>query len=191
MSKKKNGQTSRASRVKLLGEFPLDQLKDEDGALPGWAHRIAHFLDWWARKMPYDFVGYNEILKAVENRSAMPRMDSNDVEQLRSRMYGAKRKLRAAYGRDTVMMRSVGVRATVDDKDVLLNIAPKQTVAVERSIKRLAETDAMIDLRNVEDSNETRAHKRWYNRSVRGILKQIAAPEFTDKLLPPKPDDTE
>ncbi len=189
MSRKQT--TSRASRVKLLAEFPIDQLKNEEGALPGWSHRIAHFLDWWAQTMPYDFVGYNEILKAVENRQSMPRMDSKDVEQLRARMYSAKKKLRAEYGRDTVMMRSMGVRATVDDKDVLLNIAPRQTIAVERSIKRLAETDAMIDLRRIDDNAETRAHKRWYNRSVRGILKQIAAPEFTDKLLPPKPGDAD
>lgn len=185
MARKKKG-TSRASRNKMLGQFPVKDLENEDGELPSWARRIAYFLDWWARQAPYDFVGYNEILKAVEKRASMPRLDTKDVDQLRGRMYGAKKVLRSEYHRDVVHLRGTGVRATVDHKDQLINTAPKDTVAVERSIKRLAATDAMIDMKKVPDDEETRPYKQWYTRSVRGILKQISAPEFTDRLLPPK-----
>jgi hypothetical protein len=189
MSKKKNGTASRSSRNKMLGQFPIKSLEDDNGELPSWSHRIAFFLHWWAQKMPYDFIGYNEILKAVEKRSSLPRLDTKDVWALRDRLYGAKTVLRRDYKRDTVHLRGMGVRATVDDKDVLLNVAPRQTKVVERSIKRMADVDSMIDLKKVPDSPETRPFKNWYNRSVRGILKQIAAPEFTERLLPPKPDD--
>jgi hypothetical protein len=189
MASKKNGVMSRAARTKLLGKFPLSDLEDSEGKLPASPRRIAHFLDYWAKVAPYDFAGYNEVLYAIEQRRSMPRLDTKDVWALRQRVYAGKKILRSEYNRDTVSSKGLGVRASVDDEDVLRNVAPRQTVAVERSIRRLAEVDAMIDPKKVKDTAENKALKQWYSRNVRGILKQIASPEFTDKLLPPKPEE--
>lgn len=188
-SRNKNGAMSRASRTKLLGKFPLSELADSEGKLPSHPRRLAHFLDYWARLVPYDFAGYNEVLYAVEQRRSMPRLDTKDVWILRGRLYAAKKVLRGEYQRDTVSSKGLGVRATVGDEDVLRNVAPRATVAVERSIRRLAETDAMIDPKKIKDTPENKPLKQWYSRNVRGILKQIASPEFTEKLLPPKPEE--
>jgi len=177
----------RHNREGALRGYPLSELKDDEGNLPGKALRIAHFLDWWARTMPYDFAGYNEVTKAIEGYKHLPRLDSKDVERTRDTMARARVILRKKFNRDIHPSRGLGVRATVDDFDMVKNVATSRAIRVERSIRNLAETDAMIDTRKIADTAETSPLKNWYNRSVRGILKQVASPEFAAKLLPPAP----
>lgn len=181
----------RNDREGALRRYPLQELADSDGNLPGKAARIAHFLDWWAKAMPYDYAAYNEVTKAVEGYKHLPRLDSKDVEQTRSTMARARVILRKHYNRDLHPSRGIGVRATVDDFDMVKNVATNRAIRVERSIRNLAETDAMIDTSKIPDNAATAPLKTWYKRSVKGILKQLASPDFASKLLPPAPGEEE
>lgn len=180
MSKHKN------SRLDLIDQFPLEKLRNESGKLPGKGFRIAAFLAWWVQKLPGDFASYNEIVKAIEGYDHLPQYKGREALAVRKLMQAARYHLRKHHSRDLLTSRGLGARATIDDADMIRNVSTVQAMAVERSVRKLAETDAMVDVNHVPDTPENAPLKRWYKTSVRGILKQIANPEFAQKLLPPK-----
>jgi hypothetical protein len=162
-----------------VGEFPLDN----GLTMP---NRIASFLDWWATRHPYDFAAYNEICKAVQGYERLPRLDTEEVEQIRGTVGRAEPILHQKYQRALVRNRGLGARATVDDVDVIRNKQGARAKRVERSIVALAHTDELIDTRRIPDSPQNRELKQWYARDVKSILKQVSGPEFLAKMLPPK-----
>lgn len=168
----------RKNGARNLEDFPLDTEMSKP-------HRIAAFLDWWAKKAPYDFAMYNEVLKAIEGYKRLPRLDTEEVDSLRGRIGSAERIVHEKYRRAVVRHRGLGVRATVDDVDVVRHKSVDRTRKVERAIVALARQDEIVDVNKIPNTPENRALKQWYNRDVKGILKQIAAPEFLAKMLPP------
>mgnify|MGYP000323885556 CR=1 FL=1 len=65
----------------------------------------------------------------------------------------------------------------------------QQREADQRDIVALAKIDEIIDLKSIPDTPENRPLKQWYQRDVKGILKQIASPEYLAKMLPPAEKD--
>lgn len=161
-----------------VGSFPLDTALSKPA-------RIAAFLDWWAQRHPYNFAAYNEILKAVEGYSRLPRMDTEEVEAIRACTGRAEKLLHGKYKRALIRHRGLGARASVDDADVIRHKQSDRAKKVERSIVALARQDEIIDTRRVPDTAENRALKQWYQRDVKSILRQVASPEFLAKMLPP------
>lgn len=167
-----------------VGAFPLDNAL----TMP---HRIAAFLDWWAKRHPYDFAAYNEILKAVMGYQRLPRLDTEEVEQIRGTVGRAEPILHEKYQRALVRSRGVGARATVDDIDVIRNKQVGRARRVERAIVALAHTGELIDVKRIPDNPANRDLKQWYSRDLNGILKQVSAPEYLAKMLPKKKDEEE
>lgn len=153
--------------------------------------RAAAFLDWWAHKHPYDFAAYNEILKAIEGYAKLPRMDTEEVEAVRGVVGRAANILHEKYRRGLVRQRGLGARATVDSADTIRHKAVDKSKRIERDIVALAKIDEIIDLKSIPDTAENRPLKQWYQRDVKGILKQIASPEYLAKMLPPAEKDRE
>lgn len=177
MATRKTGKDNRN-----IDAFPLDTgLKKPQ--------RIAAFLDWWANHHPYDFVAYNEITKAVEGYKKLPRMDTDEVEHMRELVGRSGKVLQEKYKRVLVRQRGIGARATVDSMDAIRNRAVDRARNVERGIVALAKLDDIIDVKSIPDTAENKPLKQWYQRDVKGILKQVASPEFLAKMLPPKQDD--
>lgn len=162
-----------------FGAFPLDM----EMSMP---QRVAAFLDWWAEHQPYDFAGYHEITKAVNGYKHLPRLETQEVISMQSVVGRASKILHEKYKRALVRRRGLGARGTVDSADAIRHKAVDRARKVERDIVALATLDEIIDLKSVPDTPENRAMKDWYRRDVKGILKQVAAPEFTQRLLPPK-----
>ena len=62
--------------------------------------------------------------------------------------------------------------------DAIRNKAVERVKKVERDIVALNKLDEIIDVKSIPDTPENRPLKHWYQREVKGILKQVAAPEF-------------
>jgi len=174
---KKTGNGSRN-----LEAFPLDTALSKP-------QRVAAFLDWWAEHHPYDFAGYHEITKAIEGYKKLPRMDTDEVETMRGIVGRAAKLLHDKYRRELVRQRGLGARATVDSLDAVRNKAVDRARKVERDIVALHRLDEIIDVKSIPDTPENRPLKQWYQRDVKGILKQVATPEFLQRMLPPKQPD--
>ena len=145
--------------------------------------RAAHFLDWWSREHPYDFVGYHELLKAIEGYRHTPKINSEEVQSLRHRSASAERVLLKKYNKVAVRTRGLGIRATVDDEDMLRNKQVGRVMKIRLSIQNAKELDKRIDLSKIQQGSL----KDWYTRGgVRGILNQVGSEEQLAKLLPPK-----
>lgn len=165
-----------------VGAFPLDTKLSKTA-------RIAAFLDYWAENHPYDFAAYNEVLKAIEGYSSLPRLENKEVDRVRSNCSGASRILRERYSRELVRHPGLGVRATVDAMDAIRHVQTKKMARVESAVKQVSAVDDNIDLKSIPDTAENRPLKDWYKRDVKGILKQIASPEMLSRMLPPAPPD--
>lgn len=174
-SKKRNG-------VRNLDAFKCDM----ELRMP---HRVASLLDFWATAHPYDPLGYNEITKAVNGYRHMPRTDTEEVASMREIVGRASKILQSQYRRALVRHPSLGARATVDSMDTLRHAAVKRVKTVERAIGALNTVDEIIDLKSIPDTAENRSLKHWYQRDARGIIKQLASPEFLAKMLPPAPPE--
>lgn len=151
--------------------------------------RIAAFLDWWATEHPFDFAGYHEITKAIEGYKRLPRMDTDEVATTRGLVGRSSKILQEKYKRALVCQRGLGARATVDAADTIRHKAIDRTKKVERDIVALSKLDEIIDLKTIPDTEANRPLKQWYQRDVRGILKQVASPEFLARMLPPAQGD--
>jgi len=175
------------SRKHLNGHRNIDAFPLDTGLTK--PQRAAAFLDWWATKHPFDFAAYNEILKAIEGYARLPRMDTEEVEGVRSIVGRAADILHEKYRRGLVRQRGLGARATVDSLDAIRHKAVDKARKIERDIVGLSKIDEIVDLKSIPDTAENRPLKNWYQRDVKGILKQIASPEYRAKMLPPSEKD--
>lgn len=175
----KNGH-SYDRRAKDLAAFPLEVKM----SMP---QRVAHLLDWWAARHPHDFLQYNEITKGVNGTSAMPRMDTKQVEQTRGIVSRSGKTLFKLYQRAIIRKRDLGARASVDAEDVIRHRSVKKSAEIKQSIIALAQLDELVDLNTVPNTSDVKA---WYKKDVRaGFLKQLSAPENLARMLPPPPDE--
>lgn len=174
----------KAHTSRNIEAFPLDAKLSKTA-------RIAAFLDFWAAEHPYDFVQYNEVLKAIEGYGYLPRLENKDCDGVRNRCHGAGRILRVKFKRELVRHQGLGVRATVDSMDVIRHVQTKRSAKIENAIKAAAETDANVDIRSIPDTPENAPLKTWYKRDMKSLLKQLSSPEVMARMLPPPPPESE
>lgn len=174
------------SEKKSRGKITGDSYPGSDPKLPK-SHRIAHYLNWAADNIPYVFTQFNELLKRVEGRGRMPRLDSEDVNLLRRNVGSCKNILLQLYEREFISQPGVGVRASVDDTDRLKTVLPKRMNRFNAARKAAIQTASSIDLNNIPDTPLLKPYKDWMKRSVRDVIKDLSDPTFEKKLLPPLP----
>lgn len=152
--------------------------------------RAAHFLDWNAKHKPGEFTAYNLLFKQITGVGRTPQLKSEEVEHLRRHSQTIKKVLFDTYGREMISLPGVGVRASIDDADVLKNVVPKKASRLQSARVGFLKTVSNIDQKNIPDTAELKPLKSWLNREVRELVKQISAPEFERKLLPPAAEST-
>lgn len=143
--------------------------------------RIAHFLDWLAKKYPRQFAQYNLITRAINGYRRTPGLKTREVELVRSSLTRAKQILSEDYHRGAVTMPSVGVRGTIDDDDRAANELPikmRRLSSAKRSVERTVEG---IDPRKVTDPKI----KKWLRTDVGMIMKSLEEANFDVRALPP------
>jgi len=177
MASKRNG-------IRNLEAFPLDNKMTKP-------QRVAALLDWWAGKYNYDFLGYNEITKAVNGYKHMPRMENQEVTDMRSIVGRAAKILQEKYKRGLVRHWALGARATAEDMDTIRNNVAAAARRHERSGVALVKLVDIVNVKNIPDTPENRPHRQWVQRDIMGIVKQLSEPNYMARLLPPKKKEEE
>lgn len=149
------------------------------------AGRVAHFLNWAADKYPKQFVQYNVLLKAIMGFSHTPRLNTQEVERLKDQMGHVAKLLYKRYGRETIAQPAVGIRASVDSADLLVNVAPRKARRLVKARDALVQTKELINLDEVPNLPEYRAYKEWLGKDVNDVLKLVNTEKFTERMLPP------
>lgn len=146
--------------------------------------RIAHFLDWAAANMPKEFLQYNVILKAVMGYKHLPRLETKEVEFVRSAITRVRKVLLEQYKRGTVSMVGVGVRATVDDADMVAFDVVKKGKRVQSAVKSFTDSVNIVNVAAIPRLPENVALIR-YARDSKTFVSEIGSTGYLQKLLPP------
>lgn len=147
--------------------------------------RAAHYLSWKAVHEPGSFIAYNELLKTITGVGRMPQLKSEEVEHLRKNAHMIRKLLSDKYDREMVSLPGVGIRATVDDSDVLKNVVPRKASRLQSARNGFIKTVSRIDQKRIPDTVEMAPLKGWLQREVKELVKQISSSEFERRLLPP------
>lgn len=145
--------------------------------------RVAHLLDWCAKKFPGVPIAWNIVVKAVMGYRSTPTLKGKESEAMAARASAIRTKLMSLYGRGLVNARGQGVRATVSDDDVAntqLRGNMQRLVSAKAATERTLE---IIDTSKIK-SKELRA---WTEKSVAPALKGLDAVNRLNALLPAAP----
>lgn len=128
--------------------------------------RVCHFLDYAAKELPGHAWPANVILKIITKSPRLLPDKHPKVKTFRAYLTSAsvKRRLWDVYNREVISVRGEGVRASIDDTDILMNILPKDSKRADSSLLKLEQTHSRIDLKKVPDSEQTKAYRDHYRK---------------------------
>lgn len=149
--------------------------------------RCAHFLDWAAATYPRQYVPYNYVVKAIEGYGKLPRLETQEVDAMRQRLARVRDLLHRDYKRDLDTQPGVGVRATVDSADVLVTTAEKRGKRLIAAKNAFEQTVRLVDPAKLPDTPAMARHKKWFQTSLRDLLKSL--PDLERRALPPAEKD--
>lgn len=154
--------------------------------LPGMSltQRIAHFLDWAAKNLRYQYFPAQEILKAINKYKTTPRAASKETESVKACMTRARELLRKEYKRGYVCQRGIGYRATVNDEDKTRFDLTDRTKRLASAKINVDNSLEMIDTRRITSSTQEGRKLRNFVQNVKQISKLISDDRI-QKLLPP------
>lgn len=152
--------------------------------------RSANALDWAAKKFPKQLVPYNVLLKAIMGYGYTPRLNSNQIEQLRGAMSRVKKVLRVKYGRGLHSEPGAGVRATVDAEDQLRTDVRRAASRHHSSGQALAAAFSLVNLSEVPNTPQNKKLLHWAKTGLKEQIAAIQSPDFR-KLLQPVSDEPE
>jgi len=145
--------------------------------------RIAYLLDWVAKKAPYNFVPYNVVYKEANALDATPRSSNEDVARLRTKLSSCRPILQKLYKRDLKNLSGIGVRATVDDLDVVKTTTRTAVRRFNSAGEALKKNAALVNPNKLPEG----ADKSWFTRTVSPAVKALTTDDRMLKLLPPAP----
>lgn len=158
--------------------------------------RIAEFLNWGAEKYPRSVFTYEEITQAIFTLGSLPKVGSKQVQNIRNAVSRARIIMRDKFKRDIVTIKGVGARATVDSADTLTTSVVREVASHERSCKKLKETVALINNKELQDliekapadlKEDLRTLGDWYSDVLMRYVKRLEQPQAMQALLPPPP----
>lgn len=147
--------------------------------------RVAHFLDWSAKHMPRQWHQYNLVLKAINGYKGLPRLDSKEVLALKDTMSRVRSILLTVYKRGMVTARGVGIRATVDDADLLVHDVSKKGKALGTAISKFTEVVNLVNPANIPKTKEMAPYLP-YLKQAKDVVATFGSPDFLQRLLPPQ-----
>jgi hypothetical protein len=178
------------STAQKLSKKRSDVSQYEPDTTQSMTKRIAHFLDWAADNMPKEFLQYNVVLKAVMGYKHLPRLETKEVEFVRSAITRVRKVLLETYRRGTVTMPGVGVRATVDDSDMVVHDVTKKGKRVQSAVKSFTEAVNIVNPANIPKTPEMAPYTK-YVRDAKEVAAVFGSKDFLNRLLPPKTEKAE
>ena len=160
-----------------------------DPTLTSFSHRVAHFLDWAAKKYPGSFFQTTVILQAVMGYTKTPRSNSRDAQSIKNSMSGAQRHLMNLYRRGLVAETHVGYRATTDSEDVVRNTVVKKAMRLNGARVQLRRALDIVNPREIPNTESGKQLKAYFY-NLRDTTKVLFSDEFERRLLP-QPEESE
>lgn len=199
MPKKKKQSTLEITRARVLSQrrkMKLTQFKTEEKAI---CRRVAAFLAWCAAKYPYQIITYEEVTQAIFDLSRIPTAGSRHVKSVRGQMSSTGKILMDGYKNTLITMRGIGVRASVDDSDILRYSVTKEADRHRQTGKKLTETAALVSPEKLKAQTEGLKGdsvlreemiqlSAWLTESVSKYVKTLQKPSMAAALLPPPPE---
>ena len=151
--------------------------------------RVAHFLDWAAKHMPKELHPFNIIAKAINGFKHLPRLDSKEADLIKSVSSSVRKVLLNEYKRGMVSVRGLGVRATVDDADMVVHDISKKGQRVTTAMNSFTASVNVVSVANIPKTPEMAPYQKYLRQAkeVVGLFSQ----EYLQKLLPPKTEKEE
>lgn len=152
--------------------------------------RIPHFLNWAAEHLPKEFMQYNVVLKAIMGYTHLPRLETKEVLFVKSATSRVRKTLLDSYRRGMVTMAGVGVRATVDDADMVIHDVSKKGKRVTSAMNAFTASVNVVNISNIPKTPEMAPYQK-YIRQAKEVTLMFGTQEFLQKLLPPKTEKKE
>lgn len=147
--------------------------------------RIAHFLDWAATHRPKEFQAFNVILQAIMGYKHLPRLTSEEVKFVQRASSRVRAEVLKAYKRGFVSQPGLGVRATVDDSDMVKFDLPKKGQRVQSAMNSFTASVNVVNPANIPKTPEMAPYMK-YLRGTKEVVALFESNDFMQKLLPPK-----
>lgn len=152
------------------------------------SQRLAHFLDWMAQRSPYQVIPANLAVQAIQGYARTPSPSKDEVKLLGNCYSAARTMLMNEHRRGLVVVRGLGLRATVDDQDCA---DTQQRVNVQRLVgahSKVKETARIIDASKIADPKL----REWVKGGVANAMRALEGDDRLSRLLPPpKPQEDE
>ena len=126
---------------------------------------------------------YNVIYREINGLEATPRVDNENVAIMRKKLAGVRPLLQKLYKRDLKNLSGLGVRATVDDLDVVKTTTVTVVARVNSAHNALKANAALVNPNRLPEGSD----KAWYVRTVSPAIKALTDDPRMLKLLPPAP----
>ena len=184
----KRARVLRQRKVKL-------KLKKWEGTKGSLSGQICEFLHHMAVEFPHEYILYEEIVQALDGLANRPASNNARVIQIRNNVSTARRIMRRDYKRDIVGVPGVGVRATVDDLDIVQTAAIRDAKTVDRAARKLSDTCDMVNTEKFkilvaqsEDPKALMELSQWWVNDMTRALKKLRSSIRDNKLLPAPPE---
>jgi hypothetical protein len=146
--------------------------------------RIAHFLDWAAKHLPREVHQFNTIAKAVNGFGHLPRLDSKESALIQGVASAVRKVLLTDYKRGMVSVRGLGIRATVDDADIVIYDLPKKAERLQGAITSFASLTNVVNPANIPKTKEMQPFLQ-FTRQAKEAVGLLYSNNLLQKLLPP------
>ena len=176
----------RKTKLKLTG------WEGTKGTLSG---QICEFLHHMAVEFPHEVILYEEIVQALDKLRSRPASNNARVVQIRGNIATARKVMRRDYNRDVVGVPGVGVRATVDDLDIVQTAAIRDAKTVDRAARKMSATFDMVNteefkilVAQMENPKEFEELTNWWINDMSKAIKKLRSSIKNNKLLPAPPE---
>lgn len=180
-----NGQPRMRARAKGKGDIDvqgfIDKILDIKVSIPA---RAAAALDYVAENSPGTIVPYSILQQMVMGYKHQPRVGTDEVKKLQSKMTAVGKILHEKYGRGKHSIPGVGVRATHSSADRLVTEVPKKRTAARAAMNSLTKSMSAINIKDVPNTPELKEHRDWFLHNSKNILD--GSNDLIKRLLPAK-----
>jgi hypothetical protein len=200
MAVKKPKSTFQILRAKVMKErrvkLQLKTFRPEETSIRG---RVAEFLNWCADRYPHQIITHEEVTQAIFTLGKVPDGRAKHVKSVKGQMSSAAKLLMEKYKKSLITMRGVGVRASVDDADILKESVTKEVERHKQTADKLQKTADLINPGALQDQldalkgdpelkEELLTLSEWFNGTMGKYLKSLKRPTVAAALLPPPPE---
>lgn len=147
--------------------------------------RGAKFLHGLSVEKPGLFVTPNILVREVMGYGHTPRMNSDEVEKMRTRYTAIRKILRKEFQQELLIEAGVGIRATTGSADVLVRALPKAVRKLTTAKNAVVEVDSLINMKDVPNTPELAPYRAMHHNQIKPLVRQLLSEEFQAQLKLP------